>query len=123
MDDLVFFAGDKGRLWRVHDEVRRFLGEELKLQLNERQTMVAPVTEGLPFLGMRIWPGVVRLSGATARRFHAKYRDRWRAWQDHAVDEETLIRSAASLVGHIEHADTKWFRRSFFARLHQGEGT
>ena len=123
MDDMVFMMSDKAGLWRIYDAVRGFLADELRLSLNEKQTLLAPVTEGMPFLGMRIWPGVVRLSGASARRFRAKYRERWREYREHGIDEETLIRSAASLVGHVGHADTRRFTRSFFGRLQRGEGT
>jgi hypothetical protein len=64
MDDLLLFANDKARLHRLLAAIRRFLLERLNLFFKENTTLVAPVGEGIPFLGFRVYPGVRRAESA-----------------------------------------------------------
>lgn len=123
MDDMLFFHEDKQTLKKVMNQSETFLRDELHLALNERVTRLAPVSEGVPFLGFVVLPGTTRLSPENARRFRRKYRRLRELYLIGALDEESLHRRGVSMVGHISHADTLRFRRSFFGRLEKGEGT
>ena len=75
MDDLLFFADTKANAWRLCDETREWLWRERGLRLKEGATVVAPVGEGVPFLGLRIHPGCWRFKRERflrARRTTAK---------------------------------------------------
>ena len=114
MDDFVLWEQDKSVLWQHHAAIEQFLAERLQLLLNRQRTMLAPVSEGLSFLGFRIWPRLIRLDGESLRRFRRKYRLRWQLWSDGILDEDRWLASVRSLVGHISHANTCNLRRSFF---------
>jgi len=68
MDDLLFFAEDKDSLWWAERIVGEWLNRERGLRLKAEGTRLAPVTEGVAFLGMRIFPGCLRFQGARVRR-------------------------------------------------------
>ena len=53
--------------------------EALRLELKETATRLAPVTEGIPFLGFRVYPGVLRLNSRTLRQFRRQWRGREQA--------------------------------------------
>lgn len=110
MDDLLLFADDKPTLHLWHAEIRRFLAERLFLNLKERATLLAPVTEGLPFLGFRVYPGVIRLHRRTLRRFHRQVRDREREYATGEIGLDELTDTVASLYAHVAHADTRRLR-------------
>ena len=76
MDDMVLFAGDKAALWRLRGEVDGFLAERLELGLKHEATRLAPVWQGLPFLGRRIYPGLVRIRRQNLRRSLQRWRRR-----------------------------------------------
>ncbi len=114
MDDMLFFAPDKETLWYWHQQIELFLRTALALSLNQHQTLVSPVSEGVPFLGFRIWPSLIRLQGQTSRRVRKKFREKWRKYKAAYIGEENLVRSAEGLLGHIVHANTRKFRQSFF---------
>ena len=114
MDDLLLFSRDKGRLWDLHARVESFLADELSLRFKDRSTTLAPVSEGMTFLGFRVFPSVIRLTRRGWRRFRRKVIEREQGYADGACSEEELVRSAASLVGHLAHADARNLSASFF---------
>lgn len=118
MDDCLLGAHDRATLRRWHDRVREHLTEALCLALRGEATILAPVGEGVPWLGFRVWPHLVRLDPRSKRRFRARMREVDRRLRQGALDEDAAVRSATSLVGWAEHADTHRLRTSFVARLH-----
>ncbi len=115
MDDFLCFADCKSELHGVHGEVLEFLRKRLHLELKENKCYVAPVTQGIPFLGMRIFPGTVRLSRPSLVRCRRKVKRREQAFAESRITEEKLIQSAGSLIAHISHANTMALRRTWFA--------
>lgn len=116
MDDLLLFADEKYVLRDAGLRIEEYLNSKLSLRIKQGSMLLAPVCQGLPFLGLRIFPGVVRLSRQGWRRFRRKM-----MWQEFLFsagiqDEDGLIRSLMSMVGHIRHANTRNLRKSFFGR-------
>ena len=111
MDDLLLFADEKPSLHLLHAKIGRFLDERLRLTLKEEATRLAPVGEGIPFLGFRIYPGLIRLSPRTLRRFHRQVREGERRFAAAEIDLAALTDSVASLYAHVSHADTLTLRR------------
>ena len=112
------FADDKPSLWAAARAIATFCDLRLGLAVKREATLVVPRHEGLPFLGFRLWPSLVRRDGARKRRFFRKMRAVHRGWAAGTLAEETASRVATSLVGHVSHANTLRLRRSFFDRLH-----
>ncbi len=115
MDDFLNFGHEKSVLRETLAAEREFVREELRLELKESAIVVAPVTEGISFLGFRIFPGMVRLSRDKWARFRRRVREREAAYIAGEIDEDELARTVSSMVGHIQHADTLEARRNFFA--------
>ena len=117
MDDCVVLSDDKAMLHEVKVKAGEFLKEKLQLELKESACFVAPVNEGIPFLGFRIFPGVVRLKRSGLVRFMRKMRAKERLYDKGCIGEDELVRSAESLTGHVRHGNTKAMRQRFFAGL------
>ena len=60
-DDMVVFLPTKEECHSVLGYVRDYLRRERLLDLKEEATRIAPVSEGVPFLGLRIWADHWRL--------------------------------------------------------------
>ena len=112
MDDILVFAETKAHLHATLASMRSFLHDTLRLTLKEEVVRIAPVTQGIAFLGVRIYPGLIRLQRKTLVRFGRRVRQREAQYQCGMIDEETLARSVASVVGHIRHANTLTARRA-----------
>lgn len=115
MDDFVLFSNDSACLHNAKRTIQNFLRDELKLNLKPTGCFVAPGYHGLPFLGFQLFPSVKRLKRANWIRFKRKFSERYTAYQIGRINEATLIRSTASLFGHVRHADTLNLRRKFCA--------
>jgi len=68
MDDFILFSDEKPELHFLYVKMKNFLGSELQLQLKENATVLAPVTDGVPFLGFRIFPNMIRLKRENKKR-------------------------------------------------------
>ncbi len=115
MDDFLCFAEGRDELHGVHAEIGIFAAERLGLRLKESKCYVAPVSQGIPFLGFRVYPGTVRLSRPSLVRCRRKLRCREADFAEGTISEETLMQSAGSLIAHISHANTMALRRTWFA--------
>jgi len=107
MDDLLLFGEDKNELWEVYSAIAYFLSTRLHLCLKPQATRMAPVDEGISFLGFTVYPGLLRLQrkgwNRCVRKLHSKE-------GQHAaglITEEALVRSAVSLVGHLRQAASR----------------
>ena len=117
MDDMILFGPDKSTVRERAARVETFLASELRLEVKQEASIVAPVHTGVPFLGFRVWPRLLRMDGSRVRRFRARFRALEASFTAGEIDEEARLRSACSLVGWAVQADTTSLRRSFFERL------
>jgi hypothetical protein len=114
MDDFVLFGRSKAELRGRLAPVRAFVEERLELRLKERATVLAPVSEGLPFLGMRIYRGTTRVRPENLRRSRRRLQRRVHEFQRGAIDERKLADCVRSIVAHLAAADTRRLRRAWF---------
>jgi hypothetical protein len=111
MDDVLLFADDKPTLHRLLAEIRAFLAEPLHLTLKDAATVIAPVTEGISFLGFRVYPRTIRLNQRTRRRFRQQVRGLERGVAAGHLEADALADRARSLFAHLAHADAYRLRR------------
>jgi hypothetical protein len=96
--------------------------DRLCLELKEESTILAPVFQGVPFLGVRVYPGMIRLQRAGWTRLKRKVRQREEAYRMGQLDERGLVQSVQSLLGHLQHASTWRLRRGFLSEAPLLEG-
>lgn len=105
MDDFICFADDKARLHEFLKEIRGFTGDVLKLELKEKALRIAPVSDGVLFLGFRVYPNLIRIQRVNLVRFRRKLKRKEAAYQEGRLSREELIESTASMIAHLSHAD------------------
>ena len=115
MDDIAVFADDKPRLHLAIAAIRDFLYETLRLELRDERTLLSPVAQGVPFLGFRVFPGLIRLDGRKLARLRRRVRVREAAYRLGRIDEDDLAQSVRSMVGHVCHTDSLQARKRVFA--------
>jgi retron-type reverse transcriptase len=115
MDDFVLFGGSKAELRGRLDAVRAFVEDPLRLRLKDPATILAPVSEGLPFLGFRVHRGMTRVRPENLRRSIRRWKQRLRAHAAGEIDEQKLTASVRSILEHWKAADT-WNLRSACTR-------
>ena len=111
MDDLVLVARDREVLRAL--ELR--LGERvssLGLKLKDKARELAPIQEGMSFLGCRVWPSMVRFDGARKRRLFRKLQ-----WLSRCAlsDDEVQLRLSA-LSAWADHCGARSLLFSWLSR-------
>ncbi|QDU69536.1 reverse transcriptase/maturase family protein [Engelhardtia mirabilis] len=119
MDDFVVVGPTKASLVTAHARIAGFLAEQLHLELKQRATILAPSSEGLPFLGWRLYPGLRRLRPQNLRRSLARLRRRRWELATGQISERGYIDGVRALCSHLGHGSTLTLRRSIFDR-HSG---
>ena len=104
MDDIVFFADSKADLWSLHDWSVAWLAGQRCLEVKSEATVLAPTSEGLTFLGLRIFGGCWRLRRARLDRTRRTFRIRIRQYERGLISEERFSRCVTSLDGGL-----RWF--------------
>ena len=111
MDDFVLFHGSKALLGEALEEVRDFVDSNLSLRLKEKVTRLAPVSEGVAFLGFRIFPQLVRVQRANLIRMRRKLVRKEAELVRGKISEEELFQSINSVLAHVSHADSRQLLR------------
>lgn len=115
MDDFVLFAEDKASLRGSLDAVAGWLAAR-GMALKERATILAPVTQGLPFLGFRVYRGLLRLRPENVRRTKARWRRRQWQHQQGVLSGARLADCMRAVLAHLDHGNTFALRRAWFAK-------
>ncbi len=117
MDDFLLFSNDKKELHIFHSGIMAFLRQELKLELKEEITIIAPVSEGIPFLGCRIFPNLIRIKGENKHRSLKKLKGRRHEFLLGKITEEQYSQSLMSVTEHLKIGNTFSLRKDIFSRM------
>ncbi|KUK51909.1 MAG: RNA-directed DNA polymerase (Reverse transcriptase), partial [Desulfotomaculum sp. 46_296] len=110
MDDFVILGGDKGHLWQVKREIEGFLAGKLDLRLNGK-TGIWPISQGIDFLGYRIWPTHRLVRKSSIKRMKRKLKAFQRKYREGQIDLEKINATIQSWLGHVSHANSYNLRR------------
>jgi retron-type reverse transcriptase len=113
VDDFVLLHDDKRQLWAWKRAIAGFLAD-LRLLLHPAKSVVYPVSNGIPFLGFRIWPTHRRLKRANVRTFVRRFRKQREEHARGVLSLEDMNRSVQSWVAHARHGDTFRLRSRLF---------
>ena len=116
VDDSLLLADDKRLLWEWKPAVQDFLAR-LRLTLHARESTVYPVTNGIPFLGFRIYPTHRRLKRANGVAFARRLRRGYAALARGEMTNEDLDRRIQGWVAHAAHGDTYGLRHSLLSTI------
>lgn len=96
MDDFVLFENDPKRLKTLKRDIAAFLENTLHLQLKDSATFLNRRSNGLPFLGRRIFPGIIRLRTENLRRIISRIEFREKQIRAGDISEEEFLHSMNS---------------------------
>jgi retron-type reverse transcriptase len=116
VDDFLVFAEDKRRLHEVRAEIERFLGK-LRLQIHRDKSVVFPCSQGIRFLGYRVFPTHRLLAQENVRRFRRRMRWMQREFAAGRIDFDAIRPRIMSWIAHAEHANTYRLRSDLFSRM------
>jgi retron-type reverse transcriptase len=116
VDDFVLFGDSKEEL----REMRRQTGELLaadRLLLHDGKSRLYQCSEGVTFLGWRLFPCKARLARGNVARFSRRMRRLQEDWEGWRISWDTIRQSVQSWIGHASFGDTVVLRRRVFDRF------
>ena len=113
VDDFVIFDDHKGRLWEILAPAREYL-MSLRLYLHERKGRVYRVTEGIDFLGYRVWPSHRRLRRSNVVYFRRRLQRLKAVYARGDIPLLDVRSRLQSWIAHASHADTYRLRAAIF---------
>ena len=117
MDDFVLLASDRPEARDRLDQVRAFLTEQLRLELNPRRVVLAPIDEPCDLLGyVHHADGRTRVRRRSVRRLWRRLPALARRVAAHEIDSVMARASVASWFGLAKHADAFRLSKSLFTQ-------
>lgn len=99
MDDLACWSDSKDELFALAADLEALVAERLGVHLKQERTSVGPCAEGMPFLGWRVYPGLLRQQGDRLRLRRRKLREREAQFRRGEISAERLQDCVRSLNG------------------------
>ncbi len=110
MDDVIFMDNDRRRLKRLVGAFEAYCNDRLLLAV--KPPVTGRCRSGVCFLGYRVSPGAIALSGRSKRRFRHKLLLSCRLHRSGAISDRELADKTLSLIAFTQHARAEKFRRS-----------
>lgn len=105
-DDFVIIANDKNYLENLIEPIKKFLYDELALELHPKKVTIRKLHSGIDFLGYIIFPYHRLLRTKTKKRILRKLRIRVVKYKSGLISRKTLEQSLQSYLGVLSHANT-----------------
>lgn len=106
MDDMLLFATDKAPLKDALPRIKAFLGAKLRLDLKKNAVLLNNGVHGLPYLGFRIFPNLIRIKKENLKRLVGKIKLRQYQCKHGMIEESELYRSVQSVLAFGRIADS-----------------
>lgn len=122
MDDVLILHEDKRYLWDLKEQLDKFITHRLHLRLNNK-TMVRTVSQGVEFVGYRVWPTHRKLRKKTAKKMSRRMRYLIRACQRGEASYDVVKTSLQSYIGMLQHANCYNLRTKMLSQVALGKPT
>ncbi len=116
MDDLIVLGPDKAYLQSAFAGIKGYLCSKLALQVKPN-IQLNRCRCGIPFLGYRIFPHMIRLSPQSRQRFMQKYRQYEKKWHIGQWSTGELIRHMEPLIEFTRAGSATGLRRNIINRF------
>jgi hypothetical protein len=105
VDDMLFFADDKSRLWQIRDAVIQQLNR-LRLTIHLPKSQLRPSSQGIPFLGFVLYPHKQRLKPRKGVAYCRKLKAQTAALGGGELPRAKLEASFAGWCNYVSQGDT-----------------
>lgn len=125
MDDVIILSDSKDQLRGWKDRIAAFLEARLELQLNKK-TCIRPISQGIEFVGYRVWPDRVVLRKRTTLHIKRTLRAKREAYRVKAITLKQAYDTLAAYLGMMKHCDCDALRKKIledYVLTHAGKET
>ncbi len=103
MDDFCIFENSKEKLIYLRGKAECFLKNKLRLEIKDSATIINSRIHGLSFLGVRVFPDLIRIRRENFERSFKKLVINERLYQNGRISYGRYSASMQSLTGHLNY--------------------
>jgi retron-type reverse transcriptase len=111
VDDFLLFGDDQAQLCAWRAACMDYLAG-LRQRLHESRALVCPVTNGIPFLGFRVYPTHRRLKRRNGLKFQRRFKMLVGQFSRREISRDQLHASVRGWVNHARYGDTFGLRQA-----------
>ncbi|MCB5284772.1 MAG: RNA-directed DNA polymerase (Reverse transcriptase) [Candidatus Cloacimonetes bacterium] len=123
MDDFILFSDVAEKLKQALASIDAFLSQYLDLNIKPKSVQINRTQNGIPFLGYRIFPKLLRLRRENLQRCVKGIEKTEKAFMRGVIEAETLYQSTRSRMGFIGFANSNHLARSIWGGNQQADQT
>jgi hypothetical protein len=116
MDDFIIVSDSKEEMHMIRGDIENFLWTHLKLKTNQK-TQIFPISQGINFLGYRIWPNHRLIRKSSIKRIKRKLKRFSNDYRDGLISISQIYPILVSWLGHISHADSYGIRKKVLEKF------
>ena len=109
-DDFVIFGNSKEWLNQVKFRIIDYL-KTLRLRLHENKSRIYKTSDGVDFLGYRIFPDYMRVRKNVVKRYRKKLKKMVVGYRNGIMKLTEVRDSIQSWIGHVKHANSFILRK------------
>lgn len=107
---IIILSDSKEQLHMWKAEIQKFVETTLRLSLNQK-TCIRPISQGIEFVGYRIWPHYVTIRKSTTLEMKRHLRRKVEEYNAGLIEMEVVTATLKSYLGMLDHCDCKEFRK------------
>ncbi|WP_194847717.1 RNA-directed DNA polymerase [Candidatus Neptunochlamydia vexilliferae] len=104
-DDFIVVSNHADHLKKLIPLIGEFLSKRLKLELHPRKTILSKLSQGIDFLGYKLFPHHTLLRTTTKRRLKKRLQAGLRDFSKEKISGQTLHQRLQSYLGILSHAN------------------
>lgn len=117
MDDFVIVDKSIERIKEIKSEIKKYLENQLELQLKKEATYINKINNGISFCGVRIFQKTIRIKKESYNLSYQKIKIRLKEFQKEEISEEDLYETLNSIFGYWKQYDTMNLRLKLIEKL------
>lgn len=123
MDDFILFSDDPQELKQALKQIDKFVQQELELRIKPQSVQFNRVSHGIPYLGYRIFPKLLRIRRENLKRCLTGMERTEQAYIKGKISADVLYQSTRSRMGFIGFANSTLLLQIIWGRNQQAGPT
>jgi len=119
MDDFILFSDNPQELKHALKQIEEFVNQQLDLCIKPQSVQLNRVSQGIPYLGYRIFPKLLRIRRENLKRCLKGIEKTEQAYINGKISAEVLYQSTRSRMGFIGFAHSTLLSQSIWGRNQQ----
>jgi RNA-directed DNA polymerase len=119
MDDFILWSDDPIDLKEALKKIEQFVQQQLDLRIKPKSVQINRVTCGIPYLGYRIFPKLLRIRKENLKRCLKGIEKTEQAYIQGKISADVLYQSTRSRMGFIGYAHSTHMLQSIWGRNQQ----